>query len=122
MNPISGEIEFDLKCLFLTLLFNVGLCLLLAYQVSTMSVASPEQLYELQSILEEDLDKEERKSILATLFEVVSKREQTRKSLRDLVLRFSLGMLPLLLASLLLVFRVLRKTKSARDFEGLTPD
>jgi len=120
MNSIGHGMVFDLKCLFWTLLINIGLCLLLAYKMLTMSIAAPEQLTELRSILEENLDEKERKTLLSKLFEVVSEREETRKSLRALVFKFSIGMLPLLITGLVLVYRVMRRTKAVRYVDGMT--
>jgi hypothetical protein len=114
MHPANDQIRFDLKCLLGTLFLNTGFCLLLAYKMFTMQAASPEQLVELRTIIEQDLEAEERKTILTKLFDIVGRREITRQTLRNLVLRYALWMALLLVISLVFAIRVLLKVKALR--------
>jgi hypothetical protein len=109
---------FDLKTLRLMLLINFGLCLLLTYKMLTMDRVASGDLAELREAFAADLDEKDRQSLLDKLFLVVEGREQTRNELRNVVLRYTVGMIPFFVGGIICISRIKASDDPPDQFGG----
>jgi hypothetical protein len=111
----------DVKLLRFSLVINLGLCLLLAYKMFNMSLTSPDELSELRALMSGEMNEQDRQSLFTQLFDIVDKLEETRRRLRNIVLRFNVGMIPFFAISLWTAFRVQKPFEDEHMFNSSIP-